>query len=131
MASVASSSQENDALNRLHSLPNHNSAKSMGSGDGPNSSFLFGAYGVVKHQDSQASGDKQLSMDKTTEPSGRIGKSYLEKRLSKERESGGSKFSVLQKWLRGDDKKGDGEKKSSPGRLVWKDINNCKWRIEY
>ncbi|XP_058807986.1 E3 ubiquitin-protein ligase MYCBP2-like [Phymastichus coffea] len=114
---VASSSQENDALNRMHSLPNHTPPppKSAGSGDGPNSSFLFGTYGGLK-QDSQASSDKQVSTDKTTEPSAKIGKSHLEKKSSKERESGSSKFSVLQKWLRGDDKKGDGEKKCSPGR---------------
>lgn len=47
----------------------------------------------------------------------KFSKPHSKERVAKEREreGGGGKFSVLQKWLRGDDKC-HGEKKSSPGR---------------
>lgn len=47
----------------------------------------------------------------------KFSKPHSKERVAKEREreGGGGKFSVLQKWLRGDDKC-HGEKRSSPGR---------------
>jgi hypothetical protein len=47
----------------------------------------------------------------------KFSKSHSKERVAKEREreGGGGKFSVLQKWLKGDDKC-HGEKRSSPGR---------------
>lgn len=54
-----------------------------------------------------------------TDVSPKFSKPHSKERVAKEREreggGGGGKFSVLQKWLRGDDKC-HGEKKSSPGR---------------
>lgn len=61
------------------------------------------------------------------EPSAKITKNHVKERSSRDREKesvgsgagGGSssgKFSVLQKWLRGDGDKSQGERRSSPGR---------------
>ncbi|XP_023247966.1 E3 ubiquitin-protein ligase highwire [Copidosoma floridanum] len=92
---------------QVNSLPNC---------DGPNSSFLFGAYGgsngVKQYQQAESQTDK---LEKAIEPLAKPAKGPLKDRPSKEREPGGGKFSVLQKWLRGDDKS-NAEKKSSPGR---------------
>lgn len=50
----------------------------------------------------------------------KFSKPHSKERVAKEREreGGGGKFSVLQKWLRGDDKC-HGEKRSSPGRYLF------------
>lgn len=50
----------------------------------------------------------------------KFSKPHSKERVAKEREreGGGGKFSVLQKWLRGDDKC-HGEKRSSPGRYLY------------
>lgn len=139
---MPSGSQENDQHNaqqQAKSLQNCTPSHpgSAGSGDGLNSSFLFGTYSTgIKHQqqDSQGGSDKctttataTTTADKTTEPSTKLPKNHLKERPTKEREreggggggaggGGGGKFSVLQKWLRGDDK-AHGEKRSSPGRF--------------
>ncbi|XP_043286736.1 E3 ubiquitin-protein ligase MYCBP2 isoform X2 [Venturia canescens] len=76
-----------------------------GSADSGNNTnpFVFGSYS----QHGSPGSDKNEVSPKFTKP-------HSKERVAKERErEGGGKFSVLQKWLRGDDK---GEKKSSPGR---------------
>ncbi|XP_076245488.1 MYC binding protein highwire [Calliopsis andreniformis] len=81
------------------------------SGEGSNTNpFIFGSY---NQHDSP--GSDRLISDKT-DVSPKFSKPYSKERVVKEREreGGGGKFSVLQKWLRGDDKC-HGEKKSSPG----------------
>ncbi|XP_031781072.1 E3 ubiquitin-protein ligase MYCBP2 isoform X6 [Nasonia vitripennis] len=133
--SMPSGSQENDQHNaqqQARSLQNCIPPGSAGSGEGLNSSFLFGTYstGIKQQQhDSLGGSDKGTTTataasttDKTTEPSSKLPKNHLKERPTKEREregggggGGGGKFSVLQKWLRGDDK-AHGEKRSSPGR---------------
>lgn len=87
---------------------------SMSNNEGPNSSFLFGTYGG--QQDNKVVGTVAIekaidqSLTRTTKTQTK------DKPVVKEREGGG-KFSVLQKWLRGDDKS-NADKKSSPGRSL-------------
>ncbi|XP_076385847.1 MYC binding protein highwire isoform X12 [Megachile rotundata] len=81
-------------------------------GEGSNTNpFIFGSY---SQHDSP--GSDKFTPEKT-DVSPKFTKPHSKERMVKEREreGGGGKFSVLQKWLRGDDKC-HGEKKSSPGR---------------
>lgn len=136
--SIPSGSQENDQHNaqqQAKSLMNCIQPASAGSGDGLNSSFLFGTYSTgikqQQHQESLGGSDKCTTMasatttnDKMTELSSKLPKNHLKERPTKEREregGGGGKFSVLQKWLRGDDK-AHSEKRSSPGRFEFLNI---------
>lgn len=61
-------------------------------------------------------GSDRFTSEKT-DVSPKFSKPHFKERVVKEREreGGGGKLSVLQKWLRGDDKC-HGEKRSSPGR---------------
>ncbi|XP_076623337.1 MYC binding protein highwire isoform X2 [Colletes latitarsis] len=82
------------------------------SGEGSNTNpFIFGTCN--QHE---SPGSDRFAMEKT-DVSPKFSKPHSKERVAKEREreGGGGKFSVLQKWLRGDDKC-HGEKKSSPGR---------------
>ncbi|XP_026670203.1 E3 ubiquitin-protein ligase MYCBP2-like isoform X5 [Ceratina calcarata] len=82
------------------------------SGEGSNTNpFVFGSY---NQHDSP--GSDKLTSEKT-EVSPKFSKPHSKERVAKEREreGGGGKLSVLQKWLRGDDKC-HGEKRNSPGR---------------
>ncbi|XP_076287336.1 MYC binding protein highwire isoform X6 [Lasioglossum baleicum] len=86
------------------------------SGEGSNTNlFIFGSY----NQHGSPGSDKP-TLEKT-DVSPKFSKPHSKERVVKEREregggggGGGGKFSVLQKWLRGDDKC-HGEKRSSPG----------------
>ncbi|XP_017881860.2 E3 ubiquitin-protein ligase MYCBP2-like isoform X6 [Ceratina calcarata] len=81
------------------------------SGEGSNTNpFVFGSY---NQHDSP--GSDKLTSEKT-EVSPKFSKPHSKERVAKEREreGGGGKLSVLQKWLRGDDKC-HGEKRNSPG----------------
>ncbi|EFN81009.1 Probable E3 ubiquitin-protein ligase MYCBP2 [Harpegnathos saltator] len=73
--------------------------------------FVFGSY---NQHDSP--GSERFTPEKT-DGTAKFSKPHSKERVAKEREreGGGGKFSVLQKWLRGDDKC-HGEKRSSPGR---------------
>ncbi|XP_032681446.1 E3 ubiquitin-protein ligase MYCBP2 isoform X15 [Odontomachus brunneus] len=73
--------------------------------------FVFGSY---NQHDSP--GSERFTPEKA-DGTAKFSKPHSKERVAKEREreGGGGKFSVLQKWLRGDDKC-HGEKRSSPGR---------------
>ncbi|XP_035719406.1 E3 ubiquitin-protein ligase MYCBP2-like isoform X2 [Vespa mandarinia] len=81
------------------------------SGENSNTNpFVFGSY---NQHDSP--GSERFTPDKT-DVSPKFSKAHSKERVVKERErEGGGKFSVLQKWLRGDDKS-HAEKRNSPGR---------------
>lgn len=75
-----------------------------------NDSFVFGSYAKINERDNNV-------RDGRNELSPKITKNHLKEKPTKDRdrENGlaGGKFSVLQKWLRGDDKR---ERRSSAGR---------------
>ncbi|XP_014476553.1 PREDICTED: E3 ubiquitin-protein ligase MYCBP2 isoform X5 [Dinoponera quadriceps] len=73
--------------------------------------FVFGSY---NQHDSP--GSERFTPEKN-DGTAKFSKPHSKERVAKEREreGGGGKFSVLQKWLRGDDKC-HGEKRNSPGR---------------
>ncbi|KAL7297667.1 hypothetical protein TKK_0009333 [Trichogramma kaykai] len=131
-ASAASDGQENEQQNHKSENSFHNCVASvapMTSGrsvDVPNNSFLFGNYGAAAtaaaatKQPHQQQNDSLASHEKTpTDSSVNLSKNHLKDgKAFKEKESGPGavgKLSVLQKWLRGEDKSHN-EKKSSPGR---------------
>ncbi|CAB0038014.1 unnamed protein product [Trichogramma brassicae] len=130
-ASAASEGQENEQQNHKSENSFHNCVAAvapMTSGrsvDVPNNSFLFGNYGAAAaaaatKQPQQQQNDSLASHEKTpTDSSVNLSKNHLKDgKAFKEKESGPGavgKLSVLQKWLRGEDKSHN-EKKSSPGR---------------
>lgn len=123
-------SQENEQPNHKPSNSLHNcigSVAPMPRGDKANNSFLFGTYNTAYNIKQQHQNELLPINDKSVEPLVKLSKNHLKDRSPKEKEkekdkeggtvsSAGGKFSVLQKWLRGDDK--TNEKKSSPGRLI-------------
>ncbi|XP_026302017.1 E3 ubiquitin-protein ligase MYCBP2 isoform X8 [Apis mellifera] len=84
-------------------------------GEGSNTNpYVFGSY----NQHDSPSGSDRFTPEKA-DVSPKFSKAYSKERVVKEREreGGGGKLSVLQKWLRGDDKC-HGEKRSSPGNFA-------------
>ncbi|XP_046604041.1 E3 ubiquitin-protein ligase MYCBP2 isoform X2 [Neodiprion virginianus] len=84
-----------------------------GSGEGNNiNPFVFGSY---NQHDSP--GSDRFTPEKN-DASPKFSKPHTKERVARERDrEGGGKFSVLQKWLRGEDKH-HGDKKGSPGKDI-------------